>query len=103
MNVNVFNAIAALLEVDSSLTTQDKEKILAVCRHPAEFFKPTERKRPQLVSIQSVAKMLAVSRQTIFRMTLDGRLPMIRLRWNGSPRYDLDDIQRLIDDQKQKT
>ena len=100
MNINVYNAILAIMEADVSLTANDKEKILAVCRHPNEFTKPEERKLPQLISIKMAAKLLDASRTTIWRMTLEGRLPAIRFRANGSPRYDLDDIWAIIEKEK---
>ena len=102
MNINIYNAITAILEADASLTTNDKEKILAVCRHPTEFTKPEERKFPQLISIKMASKIMNVSRITIWRMTQEGRLPAIRFRTQGSPRYDLNDIWALIEKEKKE-
>ena len=100
MNVNVYSAVAAMLDADASLTTQDKEKILAVCRHPNEFLKSEQRIVPQLLNTTAAAKAMGISRCTLWRMTTEGRLRAIRFRPDGSARYDLDDILALINEQK---
>jgi hypothetical protein len=98
----VYNAIAAIIETDSSLNAQDREKILAVCRHPTEFPKSEERRIPQLLGITAAAKTLCISRSTLWRMTRDGQIRVIRLRVDGSPRYNLDDIHALIDGEQHR-
>jgi len=102
MNVNIYNVVAAVLEADTSLTAQEKEKILAVCRHPVEFAKPEERKVPKLLNTKAAAKMLGISRCTFWRMTREGQIPAITLRADGRPLYNIDDIQAFLDEQKQK-
>lgn len=97
MNINVYNAVSALLEVDASLTTQDKEKIMAVCKHPTNFMQPEEKRLPRLLTIKEAAACLHISRATLWRMTTAGELQAIRFRVDGSPRYKVDDIQALID------
>ncbi len=52
----------------------------------------------QLVSVDSAAKILAVSPATIRRMTDSGALPGIRCL--GALRIDLQDIQAFINNQK---
>jgi len=96
MNINVYNAVSALLEADASLTSQDKEKVLAVCKHPTNFFQPEEKKFPRLLTIKEAAACLHISRATLWRMTKSGELQSIRFRVDGSPRYKLDDLQTLI-------
>lgn len=97
MNINVYNAMAALLEVDISLTAQDKEKILAVCKHPDDFLKPEDGKLPRLLTIKEASSCLHISRQTLWHMTMDGKIRAIRFYKDGNPRYSLDDIKALID------
>lgn len=97
MNINVFNAVAALLEADATLTTQNKEKILEVCKHPNDFSKPEEKRLPRLLTIKEAAACLHVSRCTLWRMTAAGEIQAIRFRVDGNPRYRFDDIQNLID------
>ncbi len=102
MNANIYNAVAALLDADSTLTTYDKEKILAVCRLPRNFVKPEERRIPQLLTLKEVSKMLGVSRYTVLRMTKDGEVRAIRFRADGWPHYDLDEILALVNKGKAK-
>lgn len=96
MNINVYNAVAAMLEADASLTAQDKEKILAVCKHPNHFVQPEEKRLPRLLTIKEAAACLHISRATLWRMTTNGELRAIRFRVDGSPRYRVDDIEALI-------
>ena len=96
VNINVYNAVAAMLEADASLTSQDKEKVLAVCKHPNNFFQPEETRLPRLLTIKEAAACLHISRMTLWRMTTAGELQAIRFRVDGSPRYKLDDLQALI-------
>lgn len=97
MNINVYNAVAAMLEADASLTAQDKEKILSVCKHPGNFFQPEEKRLPRLLTIKEAATCLRISRATLWRMTTAGELQAVRFRVDGSPRYRFEDIQALID------
>ncbi len=96
MNINIYNAVVALLNADMTLSTQDRKKILAVCKHPDVFCQPEERKLPRLLTIMETAKLLSVSRTTLWRMTLDGDIPAIRFRHTGTSRYNLDDIEAFI-------
>lgn len=96
MNVNVYNAVAALLEADASLTATDKERILAVCKHPGEFGKSEEERLPRLLTVNEATKILHVSRATLWRMRMAGQIREVRLRGDGSPRFSMDDIEALI-------
>lgn len=100
MNINVYNAVVALLEVDVSLSASDKVKILAVCKHPDNFSEPDERKPPRLLSINETIKHLGMSRTTLWRMTKDGVIRCVRFRAGGSPHYSLDDITELLNKEK---
>lgn len=56
---------------------------------------------PQLLRTMEAAKVLNITRSTLWRMTLEGRIRAIRFRKHGSPRYDLAGIQSLIGERKQ--
>ncbi len=94
MNYLVYNAVEAILEADTSLSKQDKVKILAVCKNPSMFVEPVERILPRVLTLNEVAQILRVTRTTIWRMMKDGRLR--RMDYWGRARFRQDEVERLM-------
>jgi excisionase family DNA binding protein len=94
MNANVYHAIEAMLEADNTLTKTDRDKVLAVCRHPSYFEEPAARSLPMILTIIQTAKALQVSRTTVWRMVKAGKLR--QLDHFGGGRFLLDDVEAFI-------
>lgn len=56
---------------------------------------------PPALTVHDVAALLAVDEKTIYRLAQQGRLPGFKVA--GTWRFQLQDIQEWIDEQKSKT
>ncbi len=52
---------------------------------------------PSLVTLNEVARRLAVHRQTVTRLIRKGALTPVRIPGMRHPRYDVNDLARLIE------
>jgi len=94
VNYLIYNAVEAILEADTSLSKQEKVKILAVCKNPRMFVEPVERILPRVLTLNEVAQILRVTRTTIWRMMKDGRLR--KMDYWGHARFRQDEVERLV-------
>ena len=91
---SMYRLIESALELDHTLSLEDKETILACCRSPAKFREKAKEPAERLLSQNQVGAMLGVSRPTIWRLCKAGRLRAVSL--NGSPRFRQSDILALM-------
>ena len=95
MKLSVYNAVAAILGVDETLSEADKSIILDVCRDPAmtEESEHGAGEAQTLLTLSEVAAMLQVHVTTVRRIVKQGRLR--RLGFMRYPRFLLEDVERL--------
>lgn len=53
----------------------------------------------QLLTAHQVASMLAIGRSTVYKLTVTGKLPAVKL--GSSVRYRLSDVEKLIEESRQ--
>lgn len=86
--------IESALELDQTISLEDRETILACCRSPARFREKVKEPSERLLRVSQVMQMLSTSRTTIWRLCKVGSLRSVSL--NGSPRFRQSDIQALM-------
>lgn len=92
MKPAVYNAVAAILNADDTLTEEEKARVLDACRGPDAGERP-KGEAPTLLSLPEVAAVLKVHPTTVRRMVRAGRLR--RLGFTRHPRFLLEDVERL--------
>ena len=86
--------IESALELDQTLSSADREIILACCRNPCKFRERNMGPEERLLRVSQVMQMLSTSRTTIWRLCKIGSLRSVSL--NGSPRFRQSEIQALM-------
>lgn len=94
MNSSLYRLIESALELDPSVSLEDKETILACCRTPFKFRIQANQPTDRLLTIKQAHELLNVSRSTLWRMARDG-LPHIMIR--DTPRFRQSDLVAIID------
>ncbi len=94
MIASLHRLIESALELDQTLSLEDRETILACCRSPGAFRERAKVPEERLLRVTQVMQMLSTSRTTIWRLCKAGSLRSVSL--NGSPRFRQGDIQALI-------
>lgn len=90
----VHRLIESALELDTALSLEDRETILACCRNPAKFREKAKGPEERLLRVSQVMQMLSTSRTTIWRLCKVGSLRSVSL--NGSPRFRQSDVLALM-------
>jgi hypothetical protein len=94
----IYAAIEAILDADDTLSEQDKDTILAACKHPDRFASQAREPLPRLLTIAEVAAILNVNKCTVWRMVKSGAL--VERRICDRPRYLLQDVLGMIQPSK---
>ena len=74
MLASIHRLIESALELDHTLSLNDRETILACCRSPAKFRERVKEPEERLLLVSQVVQMLATSRTTIWRLAKAGKL-----------------------------
>ena len=91
----VHRLIESALELDQTLSLEDRETILACCRAPAAFRERQREPEERLLSQKQVCEMLGVSRATLWRMCQAGGLRPVVL-FHGNKKFRRSDILALM-------
>jgi len=94
MLANVYRIIETALDLDHTLTDEDKETILTVCRRPRSGTRAGPEAPERLINMREVCTLLSVSRTTVWRMMHDGRLPVVMI--GSCPRFRLANVQTIV-------
>ena len=94
MLASLHRLIESALELDQTMSQEDRETILACCRSPATFREMKKGPEERLLRVSQVMQMLSTSRTTIWRLCKVGSLRSVSL--NGSPRFRQSDILDLM-------
>ena len=87
--------IESALELDQTLSLEDRETILACCRNPGAFRERQKGPEERLLPQKQVCDMLGVSRATLWRMCRAGGLRPVVL-FHGNRRFRQSEIQALM-------
>ena len=71
--------IESALELDHTLSLDDREAILACCRSPAKFGEGARGPEERLLPQKQVCEMLGISRATLWRLCKVGSLRSVSL------------------------
>ena len=102
MQLSIYNIVTAALEADSTLSDSDKAKILAVCKNPGHFTRPTEVPLPQLLTSKEVEGILKTSKSSLRRMIDAGDIPRVQLQ-EKQLRFRVEDVREYIERSREKT
>lgn len=91
----VHRLIESALELDQTISIEDRETILACCRSPAKFRERTREPEERLLSQKQVGDLLGISRATIWRMCQTGGLKPV-FSFSGSRKFRQSDILALM-------
>ena len=91
----IHRLIESALELDQTLSLEDRETILACCRNPGTFRERQKKPEERLLSQSQVGAMLGVSRPTIWRLRKAGRLQPVAT-FLGNRKFRQSDIQALM-------
>ena len=94
MIASIHRLIESALELDQTLSLDDRETILACCRSPAKFRERARGPEERLLSQRQVCEMLGVSRATLWRMCQAGLRPVVL--FHGNKRFRKSDILSLM-------
>ncbi len=95
MIASIHRLIESALELDPSVSLEDRETILACCRNPAKFRESAKEPEERLLSQSQVGAMLGVSRPTIWRLCKAGRLQPVKT-FLGCRKFRQSDILALM-------
>ena len=95
MIASIHRLIESALELDPSVSLEDRETILACCRSPSKFREKAKVPEERLLSQNQVGKMLGVSRPTIWRLCKAGRLQPVAT-FHGYRKFRQSDIVALM-------
>lgn len=87
--------IESALELDQTISIEDRETILACCRNPAKFREKAKGPEERLLSQKQVGDLLGISRATIWRMCQAGVLKPV-FSFSGFRKFRQSDIQALM-------
>ena len=96
MLASLHRLIESALELDQTLSLEDRDIILACCRSPAKFREKAKEPVERLLSQKQVGDMLGISRATIWRMCQTGVLKPV-FSFSGSRKFRQSDIQALME------
>lgn len=91
---SLYRLIESALELDHTLSLEDKETILACCRSPAKY-RERQDSGKRLLRISQVIEMLSTSRASLWRLCKAGKLHPVLI--GDSRRYRLSEIEALIE------
>ena len=91
----VHRLIESALELDQTLSKDDRDTILACCRNPVAFGERQKKPEERLLSQKQVSDMLGISRATIWRMCHAGSLHPVVL-FHGNRKFRQSDILALM-------
>ena len=94
MIASLHRLIESALELDQTISSDDREIILSCCRNPAKFREKAKGPEERLLPTSQVMQMLSASRTTIWRLCKVGSHRSVSL--NGSPRLRQSNIQALM-------
>ena len=95
MLASLHRLIEFALELDQTLSLDDRETILTCCRSPAKFREKSKGPEERLLKVNEVTQMLSTSRTTIWRLCQTGVLKPV-FSFSGSRKFRLSDIQALM-------
>ena len=95
MLASLHRLIESALELDPTLSLEDRETILACCRSSAKFRERAREPEERLLSQKQVGEMLGVSRPTIWRLCKAGRLQPVAT-FLGYRKFRQSDILALM-------
>ena len=95
MIASLYRLIESALELDHTLSLNDRETILACCRSPAKFRDMAKGPEERLLRVTQVMQMLSTSRTTIWRLCKAGRLQPVAT-FLGYRKFRQSDIQALM-------
>lgn len=95
MLASLHRLIESALELDHTLSLDDRETILACCRSPGAFRERQKEPEERLLSQSQVGAMLGVSRPTIWRLCKAGRLQPVAA-FLGYRKFRQNDIHALM-------
>ena len=90
----IHRLVESAMELDQTLSLEDRETILTCCRSPAKFRETNKGPEERLLRVSQVMQMLSTSRTTIWRLCKYGSLRSVSL--NGSPRFRQSEILALM-------
>lgn len=91
----VHRLIESALELDHTLSLDDRETILACCRSPGAFRERQKVPEERLLPQKQVCEMLGISRATLWRMCQAGGLRPVVL-FHGNKKFRKSDILALM-------
>ena len=95
MLASLHRLIESALELDHTLSLDDRETILACCRSPAKFREGAKEPEERLLPQKQVCEMLGISRATLWRMCQAGGLRPVVL-FHGNKKFRKSDIVALM-------
>lgn len=95
MTPQTLTAIKAILEADHTVSDEDRNVVLTICREPRQAANGNGNGRPpRMLTPQEAAEILNTSLRTVFRLAREGRLTRVKLG-TRSTRFRLHDIENL--------
>lgn len=91
----VHRLIESALELDQTLSLEDRETILACCRSPGAFRERQKEPEERLLPQKQVCEMFGISRATLWRMCQAGGLRPVVL-FHGNKKFRKSDILALM-------
>ena len=94
----VHRLIESALELDHTLSLNDRETILACCRSPAKFRERAKAPEERLLRASQVVQMLATSRTTLWRLAKAGKLQPVLI--GDSTKFRESEVRALMEAKK---
>lgn len=96
MLASVYRIIEATLDLDHTLSDEERERIQTVCRRPRSSKVTIEEQMPsKMMTLQQVADALQVSRCTVWRLKRAGKLKPVLI--DGISRFRQADIRKIVE------